>query len=215
MARPAEPMSPKLTRLLREASWLLLAAAGCYLALILFTFHRSDPGWSHTGGDLVRNSGGPFGAWLADILLSVFGLSAWWWAALAFVVVLHSYRRLDFSGLVDRHSAAVVSVGFVVMLLASTGIEALRLHTLHAELPSAPGGMLGSLISGALSRGFGFIGTTLLLLVLSAVGFSLFTGLSWLRLAEKTGHALELLFVTSRQRFQAWRDRRAPSRESR
>ena len=209
MARPAEPMSPKLTRLIREASWLLLAAVGCYLALILFTFHRSDPGWSHTGGDVVRNTGGPFGAWLADILLSVFGLSAWWWAVLAFVVVLHSYRRLDFAGLIDRHSAAVVAVGFVIVLLTSAGIEALRLHSLQAAVPSAPGGMLGSLISGALSRGFGFTGTTLLLLVLWAVGFSLFTGLSWLRLAEKTGHALELLIINSRQRFQAWRDRRA------
>ena len=209
MARPAEPMSPKLTRLIREASWLLLAAVGCYLALILFTFHRSDPGWSHTGGDVVRNTGGPFGAWLADILLSVFGLSAWWWAVLAFVVVLHSYRRLDFAGLIDRHSAAVVAVGFVIVLLTSAGIEALRLHSLQAALPSAPGGMLGSLISAALSRGFGFTGTTLLLLVLWAVGFSLFTGLSWLRLAEKTGHALELLIINSRQRFQAWRDRRA------
>ena len=209
MARPAEPMSPKLTRLIREASWLLLAAVGCYLALILFTFHRSDPGWSHTGGDVVRNTGGPFGAWLADILLSVFGLSAWWWAVLAFVVVLHSYRRLDFAGLIDRHSAAVVAVGFVIVLLTSAGIEALRLHSLQAAVPSAPGGMLGSLISGALSRGFGFTGTTLLLLVLWAVGFSLFTGLSWLRLAEKTGHALELLVITSHQRFQAWRDRRA------
>ena len=209
MARPAEPMSPKLTRLIREASWLLLAAVGCYLALILFTFHRSDPGWSHTGGDVVRNTGGPFGAWLADILLSVFGLSAWWWAVLAFVVVLHSYRRLDFAGLIDRHSAAVVAVGFVIVLLTSAGIEALRLHSIQAAVPSAPGGMLGSLISGALSRGFGFTGTTLLLLVLWAVGFSLFTGLSWLRLAEKTGHALELLIINSRQRFQAWRDRRA------
>ena len=209
MARPAEPMSPKLTRLIREASWLLLAAVGCYLALILFTFHRSDPGWSHTGGDVVRNTGGPFGAWLADILLSVFGLSSWWWAVLAFVVVLHSYRRLDFAGLIDRHSAAVVAVGFVIVLLTSAGIEALRLHSLQAALPSASGGMLGSLISAALSRGFGFTGTTLLLLVLWAVGFSLFTGLSWLRLAEKTGHALELLIINSRQRFQAWRDRRA------
>jgi DNA segregation ATPase FtsK/SpoIIIE, S-DNA-T family len=209
MARPAEPMSPKLTRLLREASWLLLAAVGCYLALILFTFQRSDPGWSHTGGDVVQNTGGPLGAWLADILLSVFGLSAWWWAALAFVVVLHSYRRLDFAGLVDRHSAAVVSVGFFLVLLSSAGIEALRLHSLQAELPSAPGGMVGALIAAALSRGFGFTGTTLLLLVLWAVGFSLFTGLSWLRLAEKTGHSLELLLVTSLQRFHAWRDRRA------
>jgi DNA segregation ATPase FtsK/SpoIIIE, S-DNA-T family len=209
MARPVEPMSPKLTRLLREAYWLILAFLGCYLALILLTFRRSDPGWSHTGGEHAQNVGGPFGAWLSDFMLSVFGLSAWWWVALAFVVVLQSYRRLDLSGLIDRHSAAVTSIGFVLVLLTSAGIEALRLHTLGAELPSASGGMLGALISGALGHGFGFTGTTLLLLVLFAVGFSLFTGLSWLRLAEKTGHAFELLFFTTLHRFQAWRDRRA------
>ena len=209
MAHAAEPISPKLSRLLREAYWLLLAAVGCYLALILISYQRSDPGWSHTGGSNVRNIGGPFGAWLADILLSVFGLSAWWWAVLGFVVVLHSYRRLDLSGLIDRHSAAVTAIGFVIVLLTSAGIEALRMHSLNAELPGAAGGMLGVLISGTLSQGFGFTGTTLLLLVLFAIGFSLFTGLSWLRLAEKTGHALELLFIGSRQRFQAWRDRRA------
>ncbi len=95
MARSAEPMSPKLTRLLREAYWLILAFVGCYFALILMTFRRSDPGWSHTGGDNVQNIGGPFGAWLSDLMLSVFGLSAWWWVALAFVIVLQSYRRLD------------------------------------------------------------------------------------------------------------------------
>ena len=210
MARPAEPISPKLTRLLREASWLFLAALGCYLALILFTFHRSDPGWSHTANsDTVRNTGGPFGAWLSDILLSIFGVSAWWWAALAFVVVLHSYRRLDFAGLIDRHSAAVTSLGFILLLPASAGLEALRFNSLGAELPGAPGGMLGALISRALTAGFGFTGATLLMLVVFAIGFSLFTGLSWIRLAEKTGHALELLFLTLRQRYQAWRDRRA------
>ncbi len=210
MARPAEPMSPKLTRLLREASWLFLAALGCYLALILFSFHRGDPGWSHTASsDLIHNTGGPFGAWLSDILLSVFGVSAWWWAALAFVVVLHSYRRLDLTGLIDRHSAAVTTLGFVLLLMASSGIEALRFHSVGAELPGAPGGLLGVLISRALAAGFGFIGATLLMLVVFAIGFSLFTGLSWIRLAEKTGHALELLFLTTRQRYQAWRDRRA------
>ncbi len=209
MARSAEPMSPKLTRLLREAYWLILAFVGCYLAIILLTFRRGDPGWSHTGGDHVQNTGGPFGAWLSDFMLSVFGFSAWWWVALAFVIVLQSYRRLDLSGLIDRHSAAVTSVGFILVLLTSAGIEALRLHGMGAELPGAPGGMIGALISSAFGYGFGFTGTTLLLLVLFAVGFSLFTGLSWLRLAEKTGHALELLFFSTLHRFQTWRDRRA------
>ena len=134
MARPAEPMSPKLTRLLREASWLLLATVGCFLAMILFTFNRDDPGWSHTThGDIVHNAGGPFGAWLSDILLSVFGVSGWWWAVLAFVTVLQGYRRLDFGGVIDRHSSAVTAAGFFVLLLASAALDrkSTRLNSSH------------------------------------------------------------------------------------
>ena len=210
MARSTEPMPPRLTRLLREASWLLLAAMGCFLAMILYTFQRSDPGWSHTANsNIVHNAGGPFGAWLADILLSVFGLSGWWWAVLAFVTVLQSYRRLDLGGLIDRHSAAVTFLGFGLLLQASAAVEALHLQSLTAALPSAPGGVLGALLSQGFARAFGFTGATMLLLVLFAIGFSLFTGLSWIKLAEKLGHALELLFLTARQRFQAFRDRRA------
>ena len=209
MARPAEPMSPKLTRLLREASWLLLAAVGCFLAMILFTFNRDDPGWSHTThGDIVHNAGGPFGAWLSDILLSVFGVSGWWWAVLAFVTVLQGYRRLDFGGVIDRHSSAVTAAGFFVLLLASAALEALRMYTLAATLPGAPGGMLGVLLAKGFSAALGFTGATLILLVLFAVGLSLFTGLSWIKLAEKLGHALELSFFGLRQRYLTFRDRR-------
>ena len=209
MARPAEPMSPKLTRLLREASWLLLAAVGCFLAMILFTFNRDDPGWSHTThGDIVHNAGGPLGAWLSDILLSVFGVSGWWWAVLAFVTVLQGYRRLDFGGVIDRHSSAVTAVGFFVLLLASAALEALRMYTLAATLPGAPGGMLGVLLAKGFSAALGFTGATLILLVLFAVGLSLFTGLSWIKLAEKLGHALELSFFELRQRYLTFRDRR-------
>ena len=209
MARPAEPMSPKLTRLLREASWLLLAAVGCFLAMILFTFNRDDPGWSHTThGDIVHNAGGPFGAWLSDILLSVFGVSGWWWAVLAFVTVLQGYRRLDFGGVIDRHSSAVTAAGFFVLLLASAALEALRMYTLAATLPGAPGGMLGVLLAKGFSAALGFTGATLILLVLFAVGLSLFTGLSWIKLAEKLGHALELSFFELRQRYLTFRDRR-------
>ena len=209
MARPAEPMSPKLTRLLREASWLLLAAVGCFLAMILFTFNRDDPGWSHTThGDIVHNAGGPFGAWLSDILLSVFGVSGWWWAVLAFVTVLQGYRRLDLGGVIDRHSSAVTAAGFFVLLLASAALEALRMYTLAATLPGALGGMLGVLLAKGFSAALGFTGATLILLVLFAVGLSLFTGLSWIKLAEKLGHALELSFFGLRQRYLTFRDRR-------
>ncbi|HWV90359.1 MAG TPA: DNA translocase FtsK 4TM domain-containing protein, partial [Burkholderiales bacterium] len=136
---------------MREARWLLLIGAGLYLLLILGTFHRSDPGWSHSATDaVVRNAGGAFGAWLSDLLLYLFGLSAYWWVALCSYLVVWGYRRMD--GL--RLGAALG--GFFVLLAASAALERLRLHSLAAELPLAPGGLAGDAAAVALSGMLGF-----------------------------------------------------------
>ena len=75
---------------------MLLIAAGLYLFLILVTYHRSDPGWSHSATEAVtRNAGGAFGAWLSDLLLYLFGLSAYWWVALCLYLVVWGWRRMD------------------------------------------------------------------------------------------------------------------------
>ncbi len=85
-----------MARLLSESRWLLFAGLGVYLVLILATYHRADPGWSHDGGGpAVANAGGRFGAWCADLLLYVFGISAWWWVALfSYLVIARSYKRM-------------------------------------------------------------------------------------------------------------------------
>ena len=91
------PLPAKLAGLLREAKWLALVALAVYLLLIFATFHRDDPGWSHSAtGAMARNAGGVIGAWLSDVLLYLFGLSAYWWIALCVYVVIWGYRRLEF-----------------------------------------------------------------------------------------------------------------------
>jgi S-DNA-T family DNA segregation ATPase FtsK/SpoIIIE len=98
--------------------------------------------------------------------------------------------------------------GFVVLLISSSALEALRLHTWKVELPLASGGMLGEILGGALSHVAGFTGATLLLIVLMAVSFSLFTGLSWLRFVDWLGAALETAFVWARNVWQTRQDKR-------
>src|SRR6185312_360133 len=79
-ATPEPTLSPRLAALVRESWWLLVVAIFAYLALILATYQRSDPGWSFSGsGTAIHNKGGAVGAWLADLLLYLFGVSAWWW----------------------------------------------------------------------------------------------------------------------------------------
>ena len=194
--------------MLREAGWILLLAAGSYLALVLASYHRDDPGPFFSGtGEPTANKGGVAGAWIAETLLYLFGLSAWWWVALAAYGILRLYRRVDAWELLSRRSIAVSATGFAVLLVASCALEAMRLYSMSAELPLAPGGALGWLVASFTATALGFTGGTLLLLALIASAFSLFTGLSWLRLSELVGAGLEWAFGAVRARIDARRDR--------
>jgi S-DNA-T family DNA segregation ATPase FtsK/SpoIIIE len=194
--------------MLREAGWLLLLAAGAYLALALATYHRGDPGPFFSGsGDSVANRAGTAGAWIAEVLLYLFGLSAWWWVALAAWGVARLYARVEAWEMPSRRLLAVALAGFALLLAASSALEALRLHSLSAVLPYAPGGVLGAVLSGFASRALGFTGGTLVLLAVMAAAFSVFTGLSWLRLSERVGAALEWAWTLARERIEARRDR--------
>ena len=192
------------------------AAAAVYLALILATYQRTDPAWSHAGaGALARNAGGRVGAVGADVLLYLFGMSAWWLVALLLYLVIAGYKRLgqdvdDAIGgmtLLDRRSLVAVFSGFGLLLASSSALEALRLYTLKGQLPLLPGGILGEVIGRSADAYFGFTGATLLLLLGVAVGLSLFTGLSWLAVAERAGGAVEWAYEAVRQKLDERKDR--------
>ena len=205
---PGSTLSPRFARLVRESWWLLVVAAFLWLALILATYTKADPGWSFSGsGGAIANRGGTVGAWLADLLLYLFGFSAWWWVAAGIVLVVAGYRRIGRPDLATEHPLGLAVLGFTLVLLCSAGIEALRLYRIPATLPLAPGGALGDLMGNGLARFVGFNGATLLLLALFAVGWSLFSGMSWLRLMERVGTGLE--------RAVGWLRRRADEREDR
>ncbi|HEY3328231.1 MAG TPA: DNA translocase FtsK 4TM domain-containing protein [Novimethylophilus sp.] len=200
------PVPEKTAGLLREAWWLALVSIGVFLAAILATYHRDDPSWSHSASDAaaVHNLGGTLGAWLSDILLYLFGLSAWWWVVLAFMGIWWAYRRLESVGMTDRPILFYHLCGFAVLLVASSALEAGHLRSLHATLPLAPGGMLGTVVDDGLIKVLGFAGSTLALLLAFAVGFSLFTGVSWLTITEQLGAALEWAYDFVRR---VWADR--------
>ena len=186
------PLPAKLAGLLREAKWLIVVAVAGYLLLIFATFHRGDPGWSRSVTDgVARNAGGVVGAWVSDIALYLFGLSAYWWVALCVYVIVWGYRRLDGTRLIDRRPLVLALAGFAILLVCSAALERLRLHSLSVELPLAPGGLIGNGVGELTGAALGFTGATLVLLTLAAIGLSLFTGISWLAVAEVVGAMLE------------------------
>ncbi len=202
----ARQVPEKTAGLLREAWWLALVAIGLFLTAVLATYNRDDPGWSHSASEAakIHNLGGALGAWLSDILLYLFGISAWWWVALAFIGIRWAYLKLESVGIADRPILFYHLCGFALMLVASSALEAGHLRDFHATLPLAPGGMLGAVVDEALLHALGFAGSTLAWLLAFAVGFSLFTGVSWLTAIEKFGAALEWSYFAAKQ---AWVDR--------
>jgi S-DNA-T family DNA segregation ATPase FtsK/SpoIIIE len=199
----------KLFMLLRESRWILLIACALYFTVALYGYTPLDPGWSHSvSGALTANPGGMLGAYLADLLFYLFGFSAWWWVLFLLQRVWAGYRHLRADSIFSKRALWVSAAGFMVLLLASSALEAIRLYTLKAPLPLAPGGMLGAVLGQSLTRAFGFTGATLLLLTLIATSFSVFSGLSWLRFVDRVGELLESAYLRTRQAWQTRQDRR-------
>ncbi|NWK79599.1 DNA translocase FtsK [Aquitalea sp. LB_tupeE] len=202
------PLPPKLASLLREAWWLLMAVAAVYLVLVLASYSPQDPSWSHSSSDpTVRNYGGAFGAWLSDMLLYIFGLSAWWLVVFCLVAIAWGYRRMETLGFRLNPMTLAAMGGFFLLLLSSSSVEGIVLAGKQINLPLSPGGMLGHWLGKALAHGLGQSGAYLLLSVTAAIGFSLFTGLSWLDIMERIGGTLEDGVLKVWHAWQARKDR--------
>ncbi len=208
------PLPGRLARLLLEARWIAMAVAFLYFVLILLSYNKADPGWSHANTvPQIANLGGKAGAWLADLLLFIFGFSAWWWGGLFLRAVWRGYRRLKDTDPAPRepeHQDEFIIrwIGFALMFAGSVGLEYLRMWSWDVDLPRAPGGVLGQLLGHASQVAFGFTGATLLLLLLFGLGFSLFFQVSWLAVAERIGESAEMTLDWFRRRMEAGEDRR-------
>ncbi len=187
-------LPPAFVRLLRESWWLLVAVILLWLALILASYSKADRSWSYSGsGGAIANRGGVAGAWLSDLLLYLFGLSAWWWVVAGAVLIVAGFRRLRSAEELPNHPRSLRLGGFILVLLCSAAFEALRFDWLPVSLPQRPGGVLGDVLRSALTQLIGYNGAVLLLLSLFAVGCSLFFGMSWLQLMERIGAGIEQL----------------------
>lgn len=209
------PLPGRLSRLLSEARWIAGAVAFLYFILIMLSYSKLDPGWSHANVvPRIANLGGRAGAWLSDLLLFIFGFSAWWWGMIFLRQVWRGWRRLT-----DKLGTKVAEpehhgelyarwIGFALMFAGSVGLEYLRMWSWDVELPRAPGGVLGQLIGHSSHVAFGSTGATLLLLLLFFLGFSLFFQVSWLAVAERIGAVVDGSFDWFRLRMEDIEDRR-------
>ncbi len=194
-----------LSKGLREVVFLLFFAVALFLLIALWTFSPGDSGWSQVGPDkAVSNAGGVVGAWVADLLLYLFGFLAY---LLPIMIAYHGGLLLR--GL-WRHTSINVWVfllrwsGFFMTLLSGTGLIHLHFSFVTFTLPgsSGGGGVLGQEVGEELLGLFGVTGSTLLLFVLFLAGVTLFTGFSWFALMDWTGKMTLMIFSKISGRFQ-------------
>ena len=204
----AEPLASHVSRGLREGGLFLLGAIGIYLLVSLVTYQPSDPSWSHKLGDQpIGNIGGPVGAWFSDVFLYLFGLMAYLFP----VMVVYSgwllYAGRLIGGGFDMRHFGFRLAGFVLTVAAGAGLADMHMRTTAPDLPLSAGGILGELVGGGLVGVVSFLGATLLLLALFLSGVTLLTGMSWLRLMDRTGYITLRVLHWVRETFWNLRDR--------
>ena len=210
-----------LARGSREGALLVISAVAVYLLVSIASYHPGDPGWSNASHvDRIANQGGVAGAWLADVLLYLFGFMAYLFPVMIGYAGWLAYRGLKGSREeVDLHQATIRAAGCVVAVCAGCGLATLHYHG-SATFPVDAGGIIGSFVGSGLAGVVNPLGGTLFLLALFLTGITLFTGLSWLEVMDVTGRytiaVAEFLYGRGRRARERWlADRQKQSREAR
>jgi len=210
-----------LARGTREGMLILVSAVAVYLLLSLASYSPDDPGWSHTGrATSVLNQGGVVGAWLADVLLYLFGYMAFLFpvmvASAGWMLTRNPVAKAGNRGEpLDGLHLSGRAIGFVLTLSAGCGLATLH-YQAGISLPLDAGGVLGAVVGNGLHASLSGLGATLLLLALFLSGFSLFTGLSWLTIIDATGYWTLWLFgraAAGARRLSEYRLARAAKRQ--
>ena len=210
-----------LARGSREGALLVISAVAIYLLVSIASYHPGDPGWSNASHvDRIANQGGVVGAWIADVLLYLFGFMAYLFPVMIGYAGWLVYRGLKVaSDELDVHHATIRAAGCVVAVCAGCGIATLHYHG-AATFPVDAGGIIGTIVGSGLAGVVNPVGGTLFLLALFLTGVTLFTGLSWLDVMDVTGRytivAAEHLYRLGRQARERWvAGRRKQEREAR
>ena len=194
----------------REGVAIMLLAACVFLLLAFYSYQPGDPGWTQTGPETsVANWMGPIGAWTADVLYSLFGVSALWWPGMLGFAAWRLLRSRLVHLAWDSTALAVRSGGLVLLLLGTTTLGALHFYHPDSVLPYSSGGILGEGLVGALLPLVGIGGTGLMALAAMLCGFPLFAGTSWLTVMDELGLRAVRLWRWAVDSFGLVRERRS------
>ena len=189
-AKAIYPLSDKVAKNIREGLVFGSLCFAIYLLIALFSYSQNDSSWSYSvNSDTFQNNAGAIGAYIADILLYVFGYFGY---LIPFIFVASGWRlyqaRLN-QKTFDYFILSIHSLGVVLTLLGGCGLLWMYFNTgtlLPHEIRGA-GGILGYMIGPVLLKFTGSDGSTLIMLAMFMIGLTLYTGLSWFWVTDSTG----------------------------
>ncbi|EFT1463994.1 DNA translocase FtsK [Salmonella enterica] len=187
-------------RRLLEALLILIALFAVWLMAALLSFNPSYPSWSQTAWhEPIHNLGGAPGAWLADTLFFIFGVMAYTIPVIIVGGCWFAWRHQSTDDYIDYFAVSLRLIGVLALILTSCGLAAINADDIWYF---ASGGVIGSLLSTTLQPLLHSSGGTIMLLCIWAAGLTLFTGWSWVSIAEKLGGWLLniLTFASNRTR---------------
>ncbi|EPN2528912.1 DNA translocase FtsK [Escherichia coli] len=194
-------------RRLLEALLILIVLFAVWLMAALLSFNPSDPSWSQTAWhEPIHNLGGMPGAWLADTLFFIFGVMAYTIPVIIVGGCWFAWRHQSSDEYIDYFAVSLRIIGVLALILTSCGLAAINADDIWYF---ASGGVIGSLLSTTLQPLLHSSGGTIALLCVWAAGLTLFTGWSWVTIAEKLGGwILNILTFTSNRtrRDDTWVD---------
>jgi DNA segregation ATPase FtsK/SpoIIIE, S-DNA-T family len=207
--KESKPIAGHVITNLREVLVFASLIVAVYLLIALFTYHPDDPGWSHSvTAETIHNSAGTVGAWIADILLYVFGYFGYFIPILFLTSGWRLFQLRRKKEPFNQLTFSIRGIGILLGLIGGCGIAWMHFYAgsaLPHEVRGA-GGILGDAVGGLFLDATGDTGSTLLMLAMFFIGLSLYTNLSWLWLMDSIGKFILKSIMEFRNRLSSYKD---------
>lgn len=199
----------KISSLLREVGLISLLALVGYLLICLLTNSPQDPGPTHTGsGGDIHNMGGSVGAWLSDLLFTIFGRMAYLFLILLSITVWRVFKERSSSEETSYWDYLLPVVGFFAAMIGACGLEHIYFPIMYSDTIYPSGGIIGQYIGPGFGSSFGVIGSSLILIGLLITGITLVGHVSWFDVMDKVGYKTFELFEWFKFQLESLIDRK-------
>ncbi len=202
----------KILSLLREAGLIIWFAVAGYVLVCLLSYSPADPGPTHTGSaETIANMGGIVGAWIADLLFTVFGRMSFLLLALLCLSGWRIYRNRE----PERRPGwnyFLLAVGFITTMTSACSLEQIYFPAPGRQAVLQAGGIIGQYSAPGFAANFGVIGATVILIALLITGITLVGHVSWFNLMDRTGYLAFVFAAWIKLRFEDLIDRKKGAR---